>query len=120
MDQSSNFLFRIVCSIYELINDIRSCSRKKHPYGEGEGNFFARIRWIRFFDFSRYGKLITIESKISVSCTNQLLFVVANSNNTVYESIERSFGGEFSIVERTLENFILNTGREFSSSNRTS
>lgn len=94
---------------------------QKTPLWRGRGgNFFARIRWIRFFDFSRYGKLITIESKISVSCTNQLLFVVANSNNTVYESIERSFGGEFSIVERTLENFILNTGREFSSSNRTS
>lgn len=34
----------IFCS--ELINDIRSCSRKKHPYGEGR-EFFAY--WIRFF-----------------------------------------------------------------------
>lgn len=67
---------------------------------ERERGIFSRV--FGGFDFSRYGKLITIESKISVSCTNQLLFVVANSNNTVYESIERSFGGEFSIVERTL------------------
>lgn len=55
----------IFCS--ELINDIRSCSRKKHPYGEG----IFRVLDSFFPDDSR-GKLITIESKISVSCTNQL------------------------------------------------